>query len=147
MMDARIRPMRAEDADAVADLTTQLGYPVEAEAERERIIDILHDPSDHAALVAVDDDDLAIGWIHVERLRHLGTDHEACLMGLVVDESHRSAGVGSALLAAAESWAEACGAVRVTVRSRVARERAHSFYQRHGYAIVKTSYVFRKALG
>jgi len=34
----------------------------------------------------------------------------------------------------------------MVVRSRVARERAHRFYEREGYALVKTSHVFEKPL-
>ena len=33
-MATRIRPMRPDDADAVADLTTQLGYPVDPAPQR-----------------------------------------------------------------------------------------------------------------
>jgi hypothetical protein len=34
----------------------------------------------------------------------------------------------------------------MVVRSRITRERAHGFYERHGYATVKTSHVFEKPL-
>ena len=54
--------------------------------------------------------------------------------GLVVDDGHRSAGIGAELLAAAEAWARESGATKMVVRSRVARERAHRFYEREGYA-------------
>jgi GNAT superfamily N-acetyltransferase len=64
----------------------------------------------------------------------------------VVDEAHRSGGVGRALLGAAEAWAREHGCEVVTVRSRVARERAHRFYEREGYVRVKTSHVFSKPL-
>jgi GNAT superfamily N-acetyltransferase len=142
----RIRPMRSADAEAVADLTTQLGYPVEAEAQRARIVEVLGDPTNHAALVATDANDRPIGWVHVERLRHLEADGTAQLMGLVVDEAHRSNRVGTELLSAAEAWAVQAGCRRMTIRSRITRERAHRFYEREGYALEKTSHVFRKAL-
>ncbi len=70
----------------------------------------------------------------------------AAIMGMVVGEGHRSEGIGTALLAACEDWARGIGCSRMTVRSRVTRERAHGFYVRHGYDIEKTSLVFRKAL-
>ena len=38
------------------------------------------------------------------------------------------------------------GCIRMTVRSRIARERAHRFYEREGYVLEKTSHVFRKPL-
>jgi GNAT superfamily N-acetyltransferase len=143
----RLRPIRTDDAASVAELTTQLGYPVEAEAQAARIADLLAAPQDHLALVAVDDADRPIGWVHVERLRHLEADATAVLMGVIVDEAHRSDGIGGELLAAAEAWAIGAGCRRMTVRSRIQRERAHRFYLRHGYQVEKTSFVFRKALG
>jgi len=138
--------MRPDDAEVVADLTTQLGYPVDAAAQRARIADVLADPEDHAAFVAVDGEDRPIGWIHVVRMRYLAGDHEGDVWGLVVDENHRSDGIGAQLLAAGEAWARTAGAARMTIRSRITRERAHGFYLRHGYAVEKTSHVFRKQL-
>jgi hypothetical protein len=34
----------------------------------------------------------------------------------------------------------------MVVRSRIVRERAHRFYEREGYELVKTSHVFEKPL-
>jgi GNAT superfamily N-acetyltransferase len=50
------------------------------------------------------------------------------------------------LLAAAESWASARGYTSMRIRSNTARVEARPFYRKHGYAIVKTQYVFRKDL-
>jgi len=47
---------------------------------------------------------------------------------------------------AAEQWARVHGFALMRVRSNVVRERAHRFYEREGYARVKTQAVFRKAL-
>lgn len=47
---------------------------------------------------------------------------------------------------AAERWAAERGYDEVTLHSNVTRERAHRFYQSLGYAITKSSHVFRKAL-
>jgi GNAT superfamily N-acetyltransferase len=141
----RIRPMTAADAPAVADLTTQLGYPATADQTRERLASLGERTDDHAALVA-DVDGRAVGWVHVALVTTLESGLAANLGGLVVDEAHRSGGIGAELLAAAEAWARERGARRLVVRSRVARERAHRFYEREGYAIVKTSHVFEKRI-
>jgi GNAT superfamily N-acetyltransferase len=138
--------MRLDDAEAVAELTTQLGYPVDGQAQAARIADLLEDEANHAAFVAADTTDRPIGWSHVMRQRYLEGDATATIMGMVVGEGNRSAGIGAELLAACEAWARGIGCVRMTVRSRITRERAHAFYQRHGYNIEKTSLVFRKAL-
>ena len=147
-MDAvRMRSMRPEDAVAVAALTTQLGYPVDGIHQEARIRDILGDPAGHAALVATDAEDVPVGWVHVMRQRYLEGDATAVIMGLVVDDAHRSHGIGEGLMRAAESWARSAGCNRMTVRSRVTRERAHAFYERLGYVHEKTSHTFRKPLG
>jgi GNAT superfamily N-acetyltransferase len=141
----RIRPMTAADAPLVAELTTQLGYPASPEETRERIAALTARPEEHVALVA-DDNGRAVGWVHVRLLTSLESGRKADIGGLVVDDDHRSAGVGAELLAAAEAWALGRGVTMMVVRSRVARERAHRFYEREGYALVKTSHVFEKPL-
>lgn len=141
----RIRPMTAADAPLVADLTTQLGYPTGAEETAERLATLESRPDEHAALVA-EEEDRAVGWVHVTIYTSLESGRVATLGGLVVDEAHRSGGIGAELLAAAEAWAREHGADRMVVRSRIARERAHRFYAREGYTLLKTSHVFEKRL-
>lgn len=139
----RIRPMTPADAVVVADLTTQLGYPTGPSETAERIALLLERPDDHAALVA-EEDGRAIGWVHVAIYTSLESGRVATIGGLIVGEGHRSGGIGAELLAAAENWARENGAAKMTVRSRVTRERAHRFYEREGYTLLKTSHVFEK---
>ena len=140
-----IRPMVEADAERAAELTTQLGYPVDVEALRSRLAELRASDAD-AILVATDADDAAVGWIHVARLALLERSGLACINGLVVDERHRSDGIGAALVEAAERWAGEHGATTILVRSRSTRERAHRFYERIGYVEVKRSHVFEKPL-
>jgi GNAT superfamily N-acetyltransferase len=144
MESPRIRPATVDDTHAMVDLNRQLGYPTTEAELRTRLEPILASAED-AVLIASEDTRL-IGWVHVAIERTLEATDVAVLRGLVVDEAHRSGGVGLALLAAAEAWASQQGCVAVTVRSRVARERAHRFYEREGYVHVKTSHVFTKPL-
>ena len=141
----RIRPMTAADAPHIADLSTQLGYPSTAMETAERLAMLEERTDQHAALVA-DDDGRAVGWAHVELVTSLLSGLKANIGGLVIDEAHRSSGIGAALLGAAEAWARERGADTMVVRSRVTRERAHRFYEREGYALAKTSHVFEKRL-
>lgn len=145
MSEARIRPARPADAGAVAELSGQLGYPVEAIEQARRLAPVLASERD-AVLVAVDVADRPIGWIHVQERMLLEASGQALVAGLVVDAAHRSGGIGRALLAAGEAWARERGLATMRVLSRVERERAHRFYQREGYALVKTSRVFERRL-
>ena len=144
-MSARIRRMESGDAPVLATLTTQLGYPVDPDRIAGRVSRLLDDPSS-VVLVATDGDARPIGWLHVALLLSLETDPRVHIMGLVVDDSHRSAGIGQELLAAGEAWAREIGVTRMTVYSRQTRERAHRFYEREGYAMAKRSYYFEKDL-
>jgi GNAT superfamily N-acetyltransferase len=139
-----IRPIRLSDAPQAALLSRELGYPAEP-AEIVSRIGLLDGQEEHTVLVAVDDGRL-LGWIDVSVVSHIQSGPYAEIGGLIVASPERSKGIGSNLLRAAEAWADAKGIRRVIVRSRVTRERAHRFYQREGYATVKTSMVFEKLL-
>lgn len=137
--------MIAADAGRVAVLTTQLGYPVDAETLAARLAEVRTRLADEV-LVAVDHDDVPIGWIHVARLALLEASDLACINGLVVDEDRRSQGIGAELVEAAEAWALEREATAIMVRSRAARTRARRFYERIGYVEIKRSHVFEKPL-
>ena len=47
---------------------------------------------------------------------------------------------------AAEAWARKRGCNEMRVQSNVLRRRAHAFYERHGYAKIKSQYHLRKTL-
>jgi GNAT superfamily N-acetyltransferase len=140
-----IRSARLDDADALADLTTQLGYPANSAAIVQRLGPILASSND-AVLVAADEADRPIGWVHVAVQLALVHSDAGDIGGLVIGEGHRSRGVGQALLERAEAWARERGVSVLQVRSRVTRERAHVFYERLGYERIKTSHVFHKRL-
>ena len=129
----------------MAVLTTQLGYPVEADELAPRL-DEVQARTDDGLFVATDADGEVVGWIHVARIALLEASGMALINGLVVDEEARSAGIGTELVAAAERWAREHGATTIMVRSRSTRQRAHRFYERIGYAEVKRSHVFERPL-
>ena len=145
MPPTTIRPMRDDDTACVAELTGQLGYPSTPEDIGGRFAYLRGRPEDEV-LVAVDEGDPPLGWIHVSRFASLEASDLALIGGLVVDDAHRARGIGEALLDAAEGWARRHGASTMVVRSRITRGRAHRFYERHGYHTVKTSHVFEKPL-
>ena len=141
----RIRQATDADADRIAELTTQLGYPVYTATLGTRLADV-RARSEDEVYVAVDEADRAVGWIHVSILALLEQGHLACINGLVVDEELRSRGIGAELVGVAEAWGRAHGATAIMVRSRSTRERAHRFYERNGYEEIKLSHVFSKPL-
>lgn len=141
----KIRRAVLRDSPELADLTTQLGYPVGTDVMRARLERLLTH-SDDVVLVAVGSDDRPVGWIHVALPALVQHSDFASIDGLVVDERQRGAGIGRALVDAGEAWARERGAVEIMVRSRSTRERAHRFYERNGYDEIKRSHVFGKSL-
>jgi GNAT superfamily N-acetyltransferase len=140
-----IRAPREDDVDALADQASQLGYPVDPEELRRRLAALM--AVDHAAvLVATDAGDHALGWLHIELKRTLVAPLTAQIMALVVDERARGAGIGKELVDAATAWAASRGCERLTVATRVTRERAHRFYLREGFALDKTSHIFERPI-
>jgi len=140
-----IRPATEADVGPMAELTTQLGYPVDPQTLGERLAQVRLRNSD-AVLVAVDEHDRPIAWVHISLLALLEASDLAAINGLVVDERRRSGGIGASLVEAAERWARDRGATAILVRSRSTRVRAHRFYERLGYLEVKRSHVFEKPL-
>ena len=137
--------MVAADAARVADLTTQLGYPSTPDQISTRFA-ALDGRAEDVVLVGVDESDTVIGWIQVGRIALLAESDVAQIGGFVIDDAHRSAGIGAELLEAAEAWARNRGARAMSVRSRTERTRAHRFYEAHGYRQIKLSHVFEKPL-
>ena len=141
-----VRAARLADADRLAVLCAQLGYPASSEEVRQRAAP-LQQSEDHGILVAETADGQVIGWVHVFVRQLLVVDRHAELGGLVVDAGHRGCGVGELLMAEAEAWAWTKGCGAVYVRSNVVREDAHRFYEGIGYERLKTSRVFLKNVG
>jgi GNAT superfamily N-acetyltransferase len=140
-----VRTPFAGDAPRLAILSTQLGYPAAA-ADIARRLGRLLGREDHCLRVAVSASGETIGWIHACEHCILEADPWCEIVGLVVDPAHRGQGTGRALVNAIETWAGARGLPVVKVRSNVAREESHPFYQQLGYARIKTQHVYRKPL-
>jgi len=139
-----IRAAGAGDAKRIAALSEQLGYPTDEGAVLGRLRAIGRRP-DHGAFVA-EAEGVVVGWVHVYAVATLESPAHAEIGGLVVDEAHRGRGIGRALMERAEAWARDMGLGVMRLRSNVIRAEAHAFYERIGYAPVKTQKVFAKAL-
>jgi GNAT superfamily N-acetyltransferase len=141
----KIRPPRGSDHARMADLAGQLSYPTTPE-EIARRLDGLKGSGDHAVFVAELASGEIAGWIAVFVYRTVEADARAEISGLVVDERFRSQRIGERLLERSEEWARERACATIGLRSNVIRERAHTFYQRHGYKHIKTQKSFRKSL-
>jgi ribosomal protein S18 acetylase RimI-like enzyme len=139
-----IRPWIHKDVLQLAFLSGELGYPATADQVVRRLSQI---GGNGAVLVAADrDSDRVLGWIELQVITHLTSDPHLEIGGLVVSSEARSRGIGSLLVDAAEKTAREKNVACLRVRSNIIRDRAHEFYTQLGFANVKTSKVFEKAL-
>ena len=141
----KIRRARQAHAARIAELSGQFGYPATGHAMAGRLKMALREKSG-ACFVAEMKENGVVGWAHASVRPSLEVERRAELNGLVVDERVRSQGAGWSLLQAAEEWARKKRCKGMSVRSNVLRDRAHGFYERHGYEHYKTQKAFRKKL-
>jgi GNAT superfamily N-acetyltransferase len=141
----KIRAAQVSDHERISELAGQLGYPSMPKEIAQRLQG-LQRTTEATVFVAQLDNGEIVGWIAVFVYRTVEADARAEVSGLVVDERFRSQRVGEHLLARAEQWAREHGCQVIGLRSNVIRDRAHAFYERHGYAHVKTQKAFRKQL-
>lgn len=140
-----IRPARTSDAQSLADLATQLGYPAAAQEILPRL-EQLQGRDQHLVLVA-EHGGSVIGWIHVFGAYRLETEAFAEIGGLVVDRAFRASGAGRCLVEAAAEWARGQGFQHLRVRTNVVREDAHAFYLHLGFSNAKWQAVLSRPSG
>ena len=139
----RIRRMAEMDAEVVATLAGELGYPNETKAIHARLRAI---GESDLLLVAVDAGDKAIGFIQAHRVCIIEVGFQVEILGLVVSSSARRSGIARRLIEEAEAWAKSIGAEAISVRSNTKRIEAHLFYPALGYKEIKTQAVYEKAV-
>ena len=134
--------MCLSDAEAVAELSAQLGYGSSTAQVTERFLR-LHQSSNDGLFVAAQHVKV-MGWVHVYGVRLLESDGYAEIGGVVVDVAVRRQGIGRQLLRRAEKWTAAHGHLELRLRSGLHRPDAHEFYGAMGYELAKTSHMFCK---
>jgi N-acetylglutamate synthase-like GNAT family acetyltransferase len=141
----KIRLAKHSDASAIAELAGQLGYPTSTEQAIGRL-NILLASVDDVIFVVEEEEMQVVGWVHVHARPSLIDAPFAEIGALIVDDTHRSAGLGRLLVAEAETWAKGRGLASLWVRSNILRDRAHHFYEQLGFRRLKTQHVLVKDL-
>jgi GNAT superfamily N-acetyltransferase len=132
-MTISIRSAVLADAEAIARLMTELGYPTTASQMATRLTSILPDQS-YRTLVACDGETIA-GVVGTRTGPMYEFDEPyGHILALDVAATYRRHGVGGLLVQAAEAFFADRRARFAVVTSANRRADAHAFYERHGYA-------------
>jgi GNAT superfamily N-acetyltransferase len=142
-LSVAVRRATVEDAEAIAGLSGELGYPATVEQSQARLRAILG-ADDHVVLVACDDDGDVVAWVHAFVALRVEYEPFIEISGFVVAEPLRGRGVGKRLLAAVEAWVLERGITQLRVRSRSDRAAARAFYAGLGFVRTKEQNVFDK---
>jgi len=138
----RIRDAGPEDAEALAPLLAELGYPDERARIAARVASFASDPS--SCLVVADDGRGLVGFASASVLPLAHEDGRWCrLSALAIAEDRRRGGAGRALVEAVEAFARefGCALMEVTSGERPEREAAHRFYAALGYEEVSRRFL------
>ena len=131
--DADLRSASRIDADDVAALLSELGYPCDAQDAAQRIATIVD--NDRQALVVARCDGEVCGLIALDFMYYLPLDTTTCrITALVVGTSAQGRGLGRQLLREAERRARAAGAARIELTSGSQPAEAPAFNKACGYS-------------
>lgn len=140
----RIRPAQIDDKDFILGLVPRLtefgdvpGRDGSQMIARDRAVltAVLEQPSEDAALYVADDQaGRPIGFIHLTTVDDYYTNSVVAHIGdIIVTPAAGGVGVGSALIAFAETWARERGFALLTLHVFTHNERARALYRRLGF--------------
>ncbi len=131
--DADLRNAVVADADDVARLLTDLGYPCDTAEAAERISAVI--ANERQALIVARCQGTVCGLIALDFMYYLPLGTTTCrVTALVVMPEAQGRGLGRQLLRAAERHARIGGAARIELTSGSQRTDAHEFYRACGYS-------------
>ena len=136
-MEATLRAARPEDASRISALLEQLGWAVTPD----KVVAELSASPTTQVVVAESDGDV-VGLIAVTTRRQFQRAGNLITIDtLVVDEAHRSQGIGERLVGVAFEAAARCSAQAVEAVSHLRRVDARRFYERLGFEVTSNYFV------
>ena len=137
-----IRPATDADADAIAALFTDEGYPAGPSDIVERLTRFA---SAHSRVLVAEREGAVLGFVAFHALpRFEHDDRIVRILALVVDAGARERGVGRALMTEAESIATELGAAFIEITAGHHRPDARRLYESAGYDATVATYLRKK---
>ena len=139
---ANLRPAQASDAEAIATLFTDEGYPA---GPSDIVVRLERFAPPEARVVVAEHDGALLGFIAVHALpRFEHDDRIVRILALVVDAGARERGVGRALMAEAERFGRDMGAAFIELTAGHHRPESRHLYESLGYDASVTAYLRKK---
>jgi GNAT superfamily N-acetyltransferase len=129
----QVRSYEPSDAQALAQLLSEMGYAASAQEAEEYARAFGTNPG--ATLVVAVEDGAVVGIAAASVVPRLDAERLSCrITDLVVAAPSRRRGIGRALLAEIETWARQVGATRLDLSTGDWRDDAHAFYDPLGFS-------------
>jgi ribosomal protein S18 acetylase RimI-like enzyme len=140
--DVALRPATAADAQRIAELFTEEGYPAGASAIEARLGRFV---GDHSAVIVAEHNGEILGFIAIHVLpRFEHDDSFVRIVALVVDSGARGRGVGHVLITEAERIGRDRAAAFVEITAGHHRPAARHLYDSLGYDANLTAYLRKR---
>jgi predicted N-acetyltransferase YhbS len=137
-----LRPAETSDAEAIAALFTDEGYPSGPSDIVERLRRFA---SEHSRVIVAEHEGAVLGFIALHALPRFEHDDRILrILALVVDAGARERGVGHRLMEEAERVAAELGAAFVEVTAGHHRPDARRLYESLGYDASIAAYLRKK---
>lgn len=137
-----LRPAEVADAEAIATMFTDEGYPA---GPSDIIVRLERFSSPHGRVIVAEHDGALLGFIAIHALpRFEHDDWIVRVLALVVDAGARERGVGRSLLAEAERVGREVGAAFIELTAGHHRPEARRLYESLGYDAAVTAYLRKK---
>ena len=137
-----IRPAAETDAETIAALFTDEGYPAGPSDIVERLSRFA---SAHSRVVVAEHDESLLGFIALHAMPRFEHDDRILrVLALVVDAGARERGVGRALMAEAERIGTELGAAFIEITAGHHRPEARRLYESLGYDGSVAAYLRKK---
>ena len=137
-----IRPATPDDAEAIARLFTDEGYPA---GPTDIAVRLERFGSEHSQVLVAEHEESVLGFIAVHALPRFEHDDRILrILALVVDAGARERGVGKALMAEAERIGAELDVAFLEITAGHHRPEARRLYEQLGYDASVTAYLRKK---
>lgn len=144
MPEFLVRSAYYDDAERIMILSELLGYPLKENRFCENLKKLINHPQHLILVICINSK--VYGFIHLCEVINIITDPYCEIMALIIDEEKRGMGLGRLLLEESIEWVKNKKICTIKVSSNIVRIKAHGFYIKNNFQLIKTQHFFIKNL-